>query len=264
MRERDEGDRWLWPRDLDRVWRLRRLLAAADDQFFRDQVAPILERRCVHCHGGSAPKGNLSLTTAAGASKGGDGGPAVVPGKPDESLLIEMISGDKPAMPQKEKPLSNDETAAIRSWIETGASWPAGLTLSDRRFEGQAGGPSSRSRHPNRRRSASPWVRTPIDAFILAELQKHGLEPSPEADRRTLIRRLSFDLIGLPPTPEELEHFSTINRRTLMNPWSTACSPARITASAGAGTGSTWPTTATRTATTRTSAGTTPGPIAIT
>ena len=93
----------------------------ADDQFFRDNIAPVLERRCIHCHGEQAPKGNLSLTTASFARKGGDGGPAIVPGKPDESVLLEMISGDKPAMPKKETPLSKDEVARIRHWIETGA-----------------------------------------------------------------------------------------------------------------------------------------------
>jgi mono/diheme cytochrome c family protein len=179
----------------------------ADDQFFRLQIAPILERRCIHCHGDSTRKGNLSLTTAFGAFKGGDGGPAVVPGKLGESLLLEMISGDKPAMPQKETPLSKEDVAGIRKWIETGASWPAGLTLSDRRLDGQrwwAFEPLESRKPPG---PPSPWVRTPIDAFILAELKKHGLEPSPEADRRTLIRRLSFDLIGLPPTPEDVERF---------------------------------------------------------
>ncbi len=75
--------------------------SSADDQYFTQRIAPILERRCVHCHGDSTRKGNLSLATASGAFKGGDSGPAVVPGKPDESLLVEMISGDKPAMPQK-------------------------------------------------------------------------------------------------------------------------------------------------------------------
>ena len=181
--------------------------AGVDDQLFRDKVAPVLERRCIHCHGGRAPKGNLSLTTSVGALKGGDGGPAVVPGKPDLSLLLEMISGDRPAMPQKEKPLSRDEVAHIRRWIETGASWPAGLILSDRRFEGQkwwAFEPLEALKPPV---AQSPWARTPIDAFILAKLRTHGLEPSREADRRTLIRRVSFDLTGLPPSPEELERF---------------------------------------------------------
>ena len=142
------------------------------------------------------PKGHLSLTTSAGAFKGGDGGPVVVPGKPDESTLVEMISGDRPAMPQKEKPLSKDEVATIRRWIETGASWPEGQTLSDRRFEGQKWWAFEPLEAPEPPKAGSPWVRTPIDAFILAALREHGLKPSPEADRRTLIRRLTFDLTG--------------------------------------------------------------------
>jgi hypothetical protein len=181
--------------------------SGGDDQLFREKVATVFERRCIHCHGAASPKGNLSLTTYAGVLKGGDSGPVIVAAKPDESTLVEMISGDRPAMPHKEKPLSKEEVASIRRWIETGASWPVGLTLTDRRFENQnwwAFEPLATPKPPSTR---SPWVRTPIDAFILATLREHGLEPSPEADRRTLIRRLSFDLTGLPPSPEELERF---------------------------------------------------------
>jgi len=182
--------------------------AGADDSSFRDKVAPILERRCVYCHGGATPKGNLSLSTAAAALKGGDSGPAVVPGKPEESVLLDMIAGDPPEMPKKDKPLSKDEVAVIQTWIERGASWPAGLALRDRRLLGQkwwAFEPLGRPAIPRVRGAAG--VRTPIDAFIVATLETQRLQPSPEADRRTLIRRLSFDLIGLPPTPEEIEAF---------------------------------------------------------
>ncbi len=160
----------------------------ADDQFFRDNIAPVLERRCIHCHGEQAPKGNLSLTTASLARKGGDGGPAIVPGKPDESVLLEMISGDKPAMPKAEKPLSKDDVARIRHWIETGASWPVGHVLRDRGFGDQKWWAFEPLKPPEPPASRTAWVRTPIDAFILAELEKHGLKPSGEADRRTLIR----------------------------------------------------------------------------
>src|SRR5689334_19700636 len=96
-------------------------------QSFRDLVAPVLEKRCVHCHGTTAPKGNLSLTTAQGVFKGGDGGPAVVAGNSEESPLLEMISGDPPEMPKKGEPLSRQEVAQIRGWIKQGAHWPAGL-----------------------------------------------------------------------------------------------------------------------------------------
>jgi Protein of unknown function (DUF1553)/Protein of unknown function (DUF1549)/Planctomycete cytochrome C len=180
----------------------------ADDLFFRDKVAPILERRCLHCHGAVTQKGKLSLKTAAAALKGGDSGPAIVPGKPEQSILLDMIGGDPPEMPQQEPPLSKQQVAAIRTWIERGADWPAGLALTDRRFEGQrwwAFEPLKRP--PDPAVSGSSWVRTPIDSFILSSLKRQGLIPSPEADRRTLIRRLSFDLIGLPPTPEEIDAF---------------------------------------------------------
>jgi hypothetical protein len=180
----------------------------ADDPTFRDKVAPILERRCLHCHGDLTHKGNLSLSTAAAAFKGGDSGAAVVPGKPEESVLLDMIGGDPPEMPQKDKPLSKQEVASIRSWIERGAPWPAGLSLNDRRFEGQrwwAFAPLDLPKVPAV--PGSSWARTPIDSFIVSVLARQGLKPSPEADRRTLIRRLSFDLIGLPPTPEEIESF---------------------------------------------------------
>jgi Protein of unknown function (DUF1553)/Protein of unknown function (DUF1549)/Planctomycete cytochrome C len=182
--------------------------AGADDATFRDKVAPILERRCVHCHDGATHKGNLSLSTAAAVFKGGDSGPAVVPGKPDESLLLDMISGNPPEMPQTDKPLTQQEVASIRSWIQHGAPWPAELALTDRRFEGQrwwAFDALVRPKVPAV--SGSRWARTPIDSFILATLERQRLTPSPEADRRTLIRRLSFDLVGFPPAPNEVEAF---------------------------------------------------------
>ena len=182
--------------------------AAEPDRLFREQVAPILEMRCVHCHGVELPKGGLSLTTRAGLLKGGENGPAVVPGKPEESPLLEMISGDAPAMPQKDKPLSREQVDGLRRWVEQGARWPEGLALRDRRFEGQgwwAFRPLTRPPLPATRERAR--TGTPIDAFILSRLEAERLRFSPEADRRTLIRRLTFDLHGLPPTPEEIDGF---------------------------------------------------------
>jgi hypothetical protein len=191
--------------------------AFADDRetWFRDQVAPILEKKCIHCHGESDPKGKLDLTSRAAALKGGDSGAAAVPGKPEESLILEMIAGEPPEMPQKAAPLSKEEVAAIRRWIEQGASWPDGLALQDRKFEGQAWWafePLRRPAAPAISAPGSSWARNPIDAFILATLQNKGLKPSPEADRRTLIRRLSFDLTGLPPTPEEVDAYERDTR----------------------------------------------------
>ncbi len=178
------------------------------DRLFREQVAPVLERRCVSCHGESSPKGKLSLVTGKTLKSGGASGPAVVPGKPEESLLIESISGERPDMPQTGPPLSAQEVAHVRTWIEQGAHWPESLALKDRRFEGEswwAFQPLNRPKVPDPENR--DWVRTPVDSFILATLKTKGLAPSPEADRRTLIRRLTYDLHGLPPTPAEIDAF---------------------------------------------------------
>ena len=188
--------------------------AAADDRLFRDKVAPIFERHCVVCHQGDKPQGGLSLATAGGLSRGGDTGSAVEPGKPDESLLVEMISGEKPAMPQKALPLSKDDVAAIRKWIAEGAERPKDFALRDKRLAGADD--QWWSLQPLKRPPVPPvklgsaeseWVRTPVDAFIAVKLDEKKLAPSPEADQRTLIRRLTYDLSGLPPTPAEVAAF---------------------------------------------------------
>ena len=116
-------------------------------------------------------------------------------------------------MPQKDKPLSTQQVAAVRAWIEQGAHWPRDLVLQDRRFDGRKWWSFEPLRRPVVPSvHGSDWVRTPIDAFVLSTLEKHGLKPSPEADRRTLIRRLSFDLLGLPPAPEEVDAFAQDSR----------------------------------------------------
>jgi mono/diheme cytochrome c family protein len=182
---------------------------AADEAFFRDKVAALFERHCVSCHQGDKPKGGLSLVSAKQAHAGGESGPAIERGKPGESLLIEVISGEKPAMPKGSPPLTVEQVATIRQWIEQGGAWPDDLMLRDRKLAGA--GDHWWSLTPLVRPPApevhSDWVRTPIDAFILAKLKTKGLTPSPEADRATLIRRLTYDLHGLPPTPEEVAAF---------------------------------------------------------
>jgi mono/diheme cytochrome c family protein len=111
---------------------------ADDGSFFRERVAPVLEKRCVSCHGEVAPKGGLTLSTASSLLKGGKSGPSVVPGMPEESLLVENITGEPAAMPKKGPPLSARQSADIRQWISDGAHWPDGLVLHDRRFEGES------------------------------------------------------------------------------------------------------------------------------
>jgi mono/diheme cytochrome c family protein len=181
---------------------------AADEAFFVREVAPILEQNCLRCHGPKSPRGGLALTTAAGLSAGGDSGPVVAPGKPDESLLIEMVSDTKPKMPQKAPPLKPAQVAVLKKWVEQGAAWPKGVTLRDRR----GGGESWWSLRPLVRPAvpsvkSTGVVRTPVDAFILNALERQGMKPGPETDRPTLIRRLSFDLLGMPPTPGEIDAF---------------------------------------------------------
>ncbi len=149
------------------------------------------------CHNDKTRTGGLSLATLEDARKGGKRGPAIVPGKPSESLLFKLISGGQPAMPFQGQPLTPAEVESIRQWIEQGAPWtqPAkwwSLTA---------------LRQPAVPKLNDAWIRTPVDAFVLAKLREKGLKPSPEADRRTLIRRLTYDLHGLPPSPEEVDAF---------------------------------------------------------
>jgi cytochrome c553/mono/diheme cytochrome c family protein len=181
--------------------------AVRADDHFQARVAAILERHCVHCHSGDEPKGSLALTNAARARQGGDSGPAWVAGRPDDSLLIQYVTGEKPAMPKDALPLSADDVAALRDWIAAGAAWPADVTLLDKRFDGQSWWSLSPVSRPDVPIVDPGWVRTPIDAFVLPRMRAEGLSPSPEADRRTLIRRLTFDLHGLPPTPEQIDQF---------------------------------------------------------
>jgi hypothetical protein len=177
----------------------------ADERSFRGSVAPILESRCVRCHGGIATKGGLSLATAEALRKGGDSGPAIEAGKPDESLLLEKIGGETPEMPKGSAPLSAREIEAIRTWIADGASWPSGLVLHEPSRPWWAIQPVVRPGLPAVRHAS--WCRTPIDQFILARLELEHLVPQPAADRRTLIRRVTYDLLGLPPEPEDVDAF---------------------------------------------------------
>ena len=195
--------------------------AMADDdpaavEFFEAKVRPLLVNRCQSCHGGGKAKGGLRLETRAEAMTGGETGPAIVPGRPDESLLVEAIQyGDDLRMPPKSK-LPPEEIATITRWVEQGAPWPVGRATSS---SGAARPFNLRERagHWSLRPVKDPappevkdqaWPLNPVDRFLLAKLEAKGLRPAGEADRRTLIRRVTFDLIGLPPRPEEVEAFA--------------------------------------------------------
>lgn len=175
---------------------------------FRDKVANLLEQRCLSCHQGDEPKGGLSLSNAKSVEAGGDTGPVIVPGNPDDSVLIQVVSGDKPSMPKGAPALSAADVTLLREWIKTGATWPDGLMLTDKHVNGQddhwAWQPLSKPAVPA---VAGDWGRHPIDAFVAKTLRDHQLAPSKLAVRRTLIRRVTYDLHGLPPTPEEVEAF---------------------------------------------------------
>ncbi len=201
-------------------------------EFFEARVRPLLVERCFACHSGAKPQGGLDLRTRTGLLKGGSRGAALVPGDAAASRLLRAVrhEGDL-KMPPTGK-LAPAEIAALEEWVRAGAPWPSGTQRASSKGQGGLGpnrseirNPKSEIRNPKSeirhwafqpvRPTAVPqvkdraWVRTPVDAFILAELEKRGLRPSPPADRRTLVRRAYYDLIGLPPTAEEVEAFLT-------------------------------------------------------
>ena len=171
---------------------------------FQSEIQPIFQKRCLLCHNEIAASGGLVLTTYKTLEKGGESGPIVIAGNTKESLLLQMVRGKSPRMPKSGKPLKPTELELIRTWITEGAKPTRSaleVTKSDEWWSFQ------RLRRPPVPAAHSSWARTPIDAFIQAQMSKKGLEPSREAGRRTLIRRLMFDLHGLPPTPKEVKAF---------------------------------------------------------
>ena len=183
----------------------------ADAGFFTGKVEPILRQRCYSCHSHAAGKmkGGLSLDWKSGWAKGGQGGPALVPGKPDESPLIEAVRRQGSEMPPDEA-LPEAEVATLVEWVRRGAPDPR--VTAEPRSPAPADWWSLRPLRPPAVPAVPPedarWARNPIDAFVAATLRTKGLAPGPEADRRTLIRRLYFDLLGLAPTPEEADAFA--------------------------------------------------------
>ena len=176
---------------------------------FAREIRPILAKKCYSCHGPGQQNSQLRWDVKAIALKGGTSGPAILPGRSAESLMIRLVSGLQPGlvMPLKGEPLSSTEVGLLRAWIDQGASWPDGLDPKD--YVAQSihwsYRPLTRPLAPKTKGKA--WARTPIDSFILAKLQEKNLRPSPPADKRTLLRRVTYDLIGLPPTPEEIQNF---------------------------------------------------------
>jgi hypothetical protein len=196
-------------------------LSAADDaglppaarrpvDFQRD-IQPILARACLSCHGAAKQRGGLRLDEGAAALKGGDSGAVLKPRDAVNSRLLRLVAGLDPDLkmpPGDRTPLGADEVGLIRAWIEQGANWPkdgAAAVVQTPQSTHWSFQPIRRPALPNG--SDSGWLHNPIDAFVLARLDAEKLAPSPEADRVTLIRRLSLDLLGLPPEPREVEDF---------------------------------------------------------
>lgn len=180
--------------------------AASQIEFFETTIRPLLAARCYGCHGEKKQWAGLRLDQREHLLKGGDSGPAVVPSEPARSLLISAVKRDGLEMPP-DKPLSPAEVAALERWIRDGAAWPEmprGVSSTAAARAHWAFQPVTRSAPPP---TDPQWGRTPLDAFVLRGLQQAGLRPNTEADRRTLIRRLTYDLTGLPPTPEEVDSF---------------------------------------------------------
>ncbi len=178
------------------------------DDHFEKVIRPLLIKRCISCHGPGEQKGGLRLDYRSGWQAGGDGGPAIVPQRSNESLLVKAIRGTDgiTRMPPKES-LSEAEISALTKWIDQGAEDPrsekqaslGGMNLDDARkwwaFQ------------PIKRPAVPAGPTHPIDAFIRAKQNEQHLSPAPQADKRTLIRRATYDLTGLPPTAEEVNAF---------------------------------------------------------
>ncbi|MFN4261120.1 MAG: PSD1 and planctomycete cytochrome C domain-containing protein [Gemmataceae bacterium] len=190
-------------------------LAAAEPVDYVRDVKPILAKHCHACHGPQKQRSGLRVDTAAAIREGGNSGPGLVPGDSQQSKLIHAVTGtqDAAVMPPSGERLTTQQIATLKAWIDQGAKAPAdevaqGITApksSHWAFQKPARPKLPAVKHP-------AWPRNPIDYFILARLEKEGLTPSPEADRITLIRRLSLDLTGLPPTPAEVEAFVNDSR----------------------------------------------------
>ncbi len=204
---------------------------AAREQFFEKRVRPLLSENCYSCHSAKKQKGGLRLDSLEAILKGGESGPALVPGKPGESLFVEAINYDGLEMPPTGK-LAPEKVAVLSRWVSLGAPWPARDRTAAHATTASGANPARTSLNsdpplwslqplrcpavPELSSDAvatwSDWSSNPIDRFILKSLRDHGLTPAPEADKATLIRRLTFDLTGLPPSPDEIDAFLADDR----------------------------------------------------
>jgi Protein of unknown function (DUF1553)/Protein of unknown function (DUF1549)/Planctomycete cytochrome C/Concanavalin A-like lectin/glucanases superfamily len=188
---------------------LGHVVLADDGMEFDRTIAPILAHRCLTCHSGDDVKGKLDLSTRESAMAGGESGKVIEPGRLEDSLMWTYIESDE--MPPK-KPLTEEEKTRIKNWISQGARWGTERIDPFRYSTDNRAGLDWWSLQPLQ--TVEPpmvanaaWTASPIDAFVYDRLNQAGLEPNSPADRRTIIRRLSFDLLGLPPTPQQIDEY---------------------------------------------------------
>jgi hypothetical protein len=182
-------------------------LSAEEEVFFETRIRPVLAGTCVECHGPKTAYGGLRLDTREGLLKGGDRGPAILPGDAEGSLLVRAIrhAENEPVQMPPDEPLPAEAIADFKGWIAAGAKWPASakspLVSNSEHWAFQ---PLAAVAPPN---DPAVWSDDPVDCFIAAARAKQGLQPNPPAEKHVLLRRAFYDLIGLPPTPEDLEAF---------------------------------------------------------
>ncbi len=179
--------------------------------FYRDTIQPLLQKNCLACHNDKVKQGGLDLSTRDGLLRGSEHGPVVSPGKPDDSQLYKLVAHiSEPGMPFKGKKLPDESIAQIAEWIKGGVSY------GDAVASAEGANLADAQKHWAFRKPVRPavpavrnakWVRNPVDAFVAAELEKRGLEPVAEANKRTLLRRIYLDLTGLPPSPAAVAEF---------------------------------------------------------
>ena len=173
---------------------------------YATDVLPLLSKHCYSCHGTEQQGSGLRFDVRDAATTGGDSGPAWVAGESDKSLLVRLVSGADPdrVMPPEGETLTQEDIAKLRRWIDAGAVWPNALSGASQKNEHWAYQPLVHHEPPPQH---GDWGIHAIDRFVHAKLRERGLSPSPEADRRTLIRRLSLDLLGLVPSIDDVDAF---------------------------------------------------------
>ena len=191
-------------------------IAKAQLDFFENKVRPVLAQHCYKCHNSAEGKlkGDLALDTKDGVIHGGETGPAIVPGDPAKSLLIKAISYTDAnlQMPPKGEKLSDAQIADLTAWVKMGAPDPR-TGAANAKYKGKSEAARQHWAYQPVKKPSPPevkqkdWVANPLDAFILAKLEEKEMYPSKPADRAALIRRIYFDMIGIPPTPQEVEAF---------------------------------------------------------